>query len=594
MATHIKGCAGETQRWRNTTPTKRKQMGTVDAQAVNLYALLGVPENADGARLRHVIGLHHAAKLLPEAILAKAERYLLSESLRLQYNLYLRNLPNKQEALANTNLYACLQVPHTATALQIQAALNAQLRRMPLQTWLLARKWLLHPRLRERYDGMWLQRFGGHGHVPIEEAHATAVAAAPTDTVDDKTRTPWSLLLLAALGTAGGVIALEHTYHRPVPVYRQQTVLPPLLLPTPAAGAWRQITITAVGDTTLGSHLGDVSAGTLPAVWREQGDAYFMQEMADVLAHDDLSIANLEGPLTQARGGQSKPFVFKGAPALAGVLRAGSIEAVNVANNHSHDYGAQGHTDTLQALQAAQIPAFGYGQYQIIDIKGKRIALAGAKAWSVAQGKEAVEQALAHFQGQSVDYLIMSFHWGQERQYRQNATQREIAHYAIDRGVNAVLGHHPHVVQGIERYKQGVIVYSLANFVFGGNGNPSDKDSVAVQLRLDFAGKQLLAQDVVALPLSVSGRSNGNDYRPVWANAATQARIQAKMQAASNVDVRMGWREDLTSQALLAHTFKAAAPSRWCDDSGSVWAPSVLQTPLQRFPACTATTQHWG
>ena len=286
--------------------------------------------------------------------------------------------------------------------------------------------------------------------------------------------------------------------------------------------------------------------------------------------------------------------MFKGAPALAGILQQGSIEAVNVANNHSHDYGEQGFKDTLQALQAADVPAFGYDHYQIIEVKGKRVALAGAKAWSVAQGKAAVDQALAHFKDQNPDYLIMSFHWGQERQYRQNATQQAIARYAIDRGFNAVLGHHPHVVQGIERYKQGVIVYSLANFVFGGNGNPSDKDSVAVQLRVDFAGDTLVAQDLTALPLSVSGVNNGNDYRPVWANAAVTLRTQAKMQAASNVDVRLGWREDLTSQAMLAHTFKSAAPSRWCDDSASVWAPSVLDTTAARLPPCTASASNWG
>ena len=157
-----------------------------------------------------------------------------------------------------------------------------------------------------------------------------------------------------------------------------------------------------------------------------------------------------------------------------------------------------------------------------------------------------------------------------------------------------MLGHHPHVVQGIERYKQGMIVYSLANFVFGGNGNPSDKDSVAVQLRVDFAGDTLVAQDLTALPLSVSGVNHTNDYRPVWANAAAKSRTQAKMQAASNVDVRLGWREDLTSQAMLAHTFKSAAPSRWCDDSASVWAPSVLDTTAARLPPCTASASNWG
>ena len=571
-------------------------MGNASAQAVNLYALLGVPVDADGARLRHVIALHHTAKLLPEAILQKAERYLLSDGLRVQYNLYLHNLSAlaPQKSVEHLNLYAHLRLPHTASVAEIQAALSAQVKHMPLQTWLLARKWLLHPRLRERYDGVWTRRFGNAaGSVWAEETVAVAIHT-PELVADAQTKTPWALLATAALATAVGGVALERTLSRPQPVYIQQTVLPPLLVAVPASQAFTQITITAVGDTTLGSHLGDMSAGSLPAVWQKQGDAYFMQHMADVLAHDDLSIANLEGPLTNARGGMDKQFVFKGAPALAGVLQQGSIEAVNVANNHSHDYGEQGFNDTLQALQAAQVPAFGYAHHQIIEVKGKRVALAGAKAWSLAQGKEAVDQALAHFKDQNPDYLIMSFHWGQERQYRQNATQQAIARYAIDRGFNAVLGHHPHVVQGIERYKQGVIVYSLANFVFGGNGNPSDKDSVAVQLRVDFAGDTLVAQDLTALPLSVSGVNHTNDYRPVWANAAAKSRTQAKMQAASNVDVRLGWREDLTSQAMLAHTFKSAAPSRWCDDSASVWAPSVLDTTAARLPRCTVSASNWG
>ena len=401
-------------------------MGNASAQAVNLYALLGVPVDADGARLRHVIALHHTAKLLPEAILQKAERYLLSDGLRLQYNLYLHNLSAlaPQKSVEHLNLYAHLCLPHTASVAEIQAALSAQVKHMPLQTWLLARKWLLHPRLRERYDGVWTQRFGNAAtHVWAEETAEVAIHT-PELVTDAQTKTPWTLLATAALATAVGGVALERTLSRPQPVYIQQTVLPPLLVAVPASQAFTQITITAVGDTTLGSHLGDTSAGSLPAVWQKQGDAYFMQHMADVLAHDDLSIANLEGPLTNARGGMDKQFVFKGAPALAGVLQQGSIEAVNVANNHSHDYGEQGFNDTLQALQAAQVPAFGYAHHQIIEVKGKRVALAGAKAWSVAQGKEAVDQALAHFKGQNADYLIMSFHWGQERQYRQNATIR--------------------------------------------------------------------------------------------------------------------------------------------------------------------------
>ena len=274
---------------------------------------------------------------------------------------------------------------------------------------------------------------------------------------------------------------------------------------------------------------------------------------------------------------------------LAGILKQGSVEAVNVANNHSHDYGAQGFADTLQTLQQQNIAAFGYQHYQVHTINGKRIGLAGAKAWTLAQGMQAVDEAVAHFKNENIDYLMVSFHWGQERQYQANATQRAIAHYAIDQGVNTVLGHHPHVVQGMERYKNGVIVYSLANFVFGGNGNPSDKDSVAVRLRVDFVGNKWVAHDVTAVPLLVSGRSQGNDYRPVWAADGAKQRVLRKMQTSSNVDVRLGWRGE-SQDGLAATVPSAASGSKWCDDSASVWMATGLLPPCNR----DVITQHWG
>ena len=215
-------------------------MGNASAQAVNLYALLGVPVDADGARLRHVIALHHTAKLLPEAILQKAERYLLSDGLRLQYNLYLHNLSAlaPQKSVEHLNLYAHLRLPHTASAAEIQAALSAQVKHMPLQTWLLARKWLLHPRLRERYDGVWTRRFGNAaGSVWAEETVAVAIHT-PELVADAQTKTPWALLATAALATAVGGVALERTLSRPQPVYIQQTVLPPLLVAVPASQAF--------------------------------------------------------------------------------------------------------------------------------------------------------------------------------------------------------------------------------------------------------------------------------------------------------------------------------------------------------------------
>jgi poly-gamma-glutamate capsule biosynthesis protein CapA/YwtB (metallophosphatase superfamily) len=98
----------------------------------------------------------------------------------------------------------------------------------------------------------------------------------------------------------------------------------------------------------------------------------------------------------------------------------------------------------------------------------------------------------------SADYVVVSFHWGQEGSVTPHPNQVAAAHAAIDAGADVVLGHHPHVLQGIERYKQGVIFYSLGNFVFGSAGSFADRSAIA-RIILDdgIKGVELLPVNVL-------------------------------------------------------------------------------------------------
>lgn len=572
---------------------------TIDFKQINFYIVLGIPVQTHFEQVASVIEQHAQAKLLPMPILEAAKHYLLSDMVRRQYDFFLHHHPLAPEKthIAQLDAYAKLSLSVLAKREDIAQALQVKWGELSLQEWLLLRKWLLNPKLRERYDAHWQ-----HHYSPVSKTLGDSVSLHSTTHNIAITQLPKHRNAVANWWLWCGLSAVVMAVTWSMRPWQPQ--IPPIVVQRDALLAFSSsslnaldktsITITAVGDMTLGSHLGQEHAALLPHYWQQYGSSYFLDNVAHVFAHDDLSIANLEGPLTEANTPMQKQFVFKGKPSLAQILESGSIEAVNVANNHSHDYGQQGFDDTLAALEQNGIQAFGYEHYQIYEVKGKRIAMAGAKGWDEHEGKKSVDRALAFFKQQNIDYYIMSFHWGNERQYQQNATQQVLGRYAIDQGFNAVLGHHPHVVQGIEQYKQGVIVYSLANFVFGGNRNPSDKDSLAVQLQLEFNANQLVATEVLPLPLAVSDTSKTHNYQPVWADDATQKRIVAKMQPYSNIDVSLGQRLEHVNQATVSIP-QMAQGQYWCDDSLSVRA-AMFGHDHERFAKCQPrqTPTQWG
>lgn len=293
-----------------------------------------------------------------------------------------------------------------------------------------------------------------------------------------------------------------------------------------------QITVSTAGDCTLGTDEGFDQSTSLNAYYNEQGGAYFFQNVKSIFEADDLTIVNMEGTLTTSDSRAEKLYAFKGDPSYVDILTNGSVEAANMANNHSKDYGESSYEDTVKYLEEANITTFGYDKTAVMEIKGLKVGLVGI--YVLADGMEREEQLktnIAAVKEQGANLVIVSFHWGEERATVPNEIQKDLAHIAVDNGADLVVGHHPHVLQGIETYNGKKIVYSLGNFCFGGNKNPSDKDTMIFQQTFTFLDGKLQEDETVnIIPCSISSSSSRNNYQPTPAEGDEKTRIMEKIE----------------------------------------------------------------
>ena len=291
-----------------------------------------------------------------------------------------------------------------------------------------------------------------------------------------------------------------------------------------------RITISAAGDCTLGGDASGRSYSAFANVYRKNGAAYFLKNVRDIFAEDDLTIVNLEGPLTKAKKFREKEFAFKGNPEYVKILTEGSVEAANLANNHAKDYLNQGLSDTAAVLKKAGIARFGWGKTEILDIKGVKVGLAGFGVWYGSV--KSMEKQIKALKKES-DLVIVSIHGGEEGEGRALKVQRDYARAAVRAGASLVLGHHPHVVGGIEVYRGATIVYSLANFCFGGNMNPGDKDTFIFQQTFEVGPDGPVPAGELVIPCSVSGKKDRNDYQPVPLTGSAAERVLGRIEKLS-------------------------------------------------------------
>ena len=296
------------------------------------------------------------------------------------------------------------------------------------------------------------------------------------------------------------------------------------------------LTLSVVGDCTLGTDEYFDYDTSLNAYYENYGADYFMANVKSIFSKDDLTIANFEGTLTESTEREDKQFAFKAPASYAYILTAGSVEAVNTANNHSHDYGEESFNDTLKALDTANILHFGYDETAVTEVKGVKVGLVGIYELNDHLGREEqLKQNIAKVKQDGAQLIVVIFHWGNEKEEVPDENQKTLGHLAIDEGADLVCGHHPHVLQGIEEYKGKNIVYSLGNFCFGGNAYPSDMDTIIFQqtFTIDQNGvKDDNATNII--PCSISSDSDYNNYQPTPAEGEEATRIMQKIQKRSS------------------------------------------------------------
>lgn len=282
------------------------------------------------------------------------------------------------------------------------------------------------------------------------------------------------------------------------------------------------------GDVTVGFHYEEwfdeqVSKGKT----RDEMFAWGFAQVKPVVDGADLFVVNLECPFTDRGEKIEKNFNFRARPELVNVLLAGGVGAVSLANNHMMDYGPVGLEDTLATLDQAKIPHFGAGRNlaearkpAIVERGGVKIAFLGYfflgdhnieppeviatdNTPGVAGHHDDVDAmekmlredvALARSQA---DLVIPFFHWGKEGEHLPQPYQSRLVRAAFEAGAAMVLGSHPHVLQGMELVDGKPVLYSMGNFVFGGNWNPRDKESALVRFRLTPGGFQ--SADVIPI-----------------------------------------------------------------------------------------------
>lgn len=308
-----------------------------------------------------------------------------------------------------------------------------------------------------------------------------------------------------------------------------------------AAPEAQTITLSFAGDCTLGTDENFDRATSFNAKYESVDDpSYFFANVADIFANDDATIVNMEGTLTDSTTRADKTFAFKAPAEYAQILVEGNVDAASLANNHSKDYGEQSYTDTIEALEAVDVPTFGYDRIAYLDVKGVKIALIGT--YELAEGigiKDKMVSNINTAKSEGAQIIVVFTHWGTERETIPNSVQMELGHAAIDAGATIVVGSHPHVIQGIEEYRDHQIVYSLGNFCFGGNKNPGDKDCMIFQAAFTVQGENVSTDSTSVIPCSISSVTSSNNYQPTPASGAEKERIEAKIEASSDAIARM-------------------------------------------------------
>lgn len=297
-----------------------------------------------------------------------------------------------------------------------------------------------------------------------------------------------------------------------------------------------QVSISAIGDVMLGGDPRKSSYRRFANLWDEKKSAYFFAKIKSQLK--DISIANLEIPLTNTTRVMqgSRSYIFRGRTDYAQALQEGGIDAVDLDNNHIMDYGATGYRSTKSAVRKYGVDYFGLGSVFYKESNGVRIGFAGYRPESISIAK--LKASVRAIQ-QRCDIVVVSFHWGTQYRYAATAQQVAYGHAAVLAGADLVLGHHTHVVGGIEIYKGKHIVYGLGT-IMSTVELPKDIDCFIYQHTFSVKGTDVSDAGYDAVPVLMSDNTSYNDAQPVLATGSDKTRILNKIKKYSSSGISLG------------------------------------------------------
>ena len=308
------------------------------------------------------------------------------------------------------------------------------------------------------------------------------------------------------------------------PTIPETTVMETTEAPTtvPTEPPEEHFLLTFAGDCTFGANPTNTYAGYGFPKTVGEDYGYPFRNVIDWFEKDEATFLNLEGPLSDTGNPMQKKHVFRGPTAYVNILTENSVEAVSIANNHTMDYGQTGYDSTVLTLHNAGIPfAEQDGSCILTTENGLIIGLYGAVYYKL--DTQQIVSAIASLK-EGCDLVIFAPHWGVEGSYRPTEAQRELAHAVIDAGADIVWGSHPHVLQPVEKYNDGIIFYSMGNFSFGGNGYPRDYDTALLQQEvIRRADGTVTLGELTIVPASVSSVRDRNNYQPTPYEPGTQA-----------------------------------------------------------------------
>ena len=295
------------------------------------------------------------------------------------------------------------------------------------------------------------------------------------------------------------------------------------------------VTISATGDVTIGGDTRKKSKSIFDKQLETEpsGLDFPLENVRAIFAQDDMTIVNFEGTLTNTKSATKNTYSFAAPPEYVQVLTSGSVEAVSLENNHIMDHGEQGYADTCQTLADAGIAYSGHlGSTVYVTDTGVRIGMLSYQTFNGNYPKiyAALEGDIGALRAAGCQLVIVSYHWGEEKDYLPNERQVPLGRATIDAGADLVLGHHSHRMNPIEEYKGRYICYSLGNFSFAGNTRPDDMDTFIFQQRFRvYPDGTAQSEGFRVIPCSISSQEKVNDFKPTPKDAAGSEAVVARL-----------------------------------------------------------------